>query len=125
MPISEALSRVQFWERVLDEVAERQDQPPPVPDLHDDIGGGDLLDIAPLALDQQRIVNADRLGDRQLDTGKQVLQHRLQRQTNDDTGDPGRRQQADAILLDGIEGHQAGGDRHHDDQEIGDPLDDA
>ncbi len=41
------------------------------------------------------IVRSDGLRDGDLDAGEEVLQHRLQRQADDDTGGPGRYQKAD------------------------------
>ena len=39
------------------------------------VGAGDLLDAAPLALDDQHVVHADRLGQRQLQAGDEVAEH--------------------------------------------------
>jgi serine/threonine protein kinase len=54
-------------ERRLDEVGDRHHEPPLVPDAHHDVGQRDLLDAPPLALDDDHVVEADRLGDRDLD----------------------------------------------------------
>ena len=59
-------------ERLLDEIAERQHQPPQIPGAHHHIGRGDVLHIAEIALDDQRIPDLDRLGDGDLDAGAVV-----------------------------------------------------
>ena len=93
-------------ERVLDEPLQGNDQPPVVPDLQHDVGAGDLLHAAPFALDDQHVVDTDRLGQGDLQAGDEVAENRLGRQTGDDADDTRRRQQAGPDLLGAGEGHQ-------------------
>src|SRR5436190_1286403 len=61
-------------EGMLDEVRDRQDHSPRIPDAHDDIGERDLFDPAPLAFDHDDVVEAYRFADRDLDAGHEVAE---------------------------------------------------
>lgn len=61
-------------ERSLHEVVERDDEPTFVPEPDDDVGGGNLLHVAELALDDEGVVYTNRLCQRELNSGKKVLQ---------------------------------------------------
>src|SRR5262249_8812179 len=74
---SSALTRP-ILEGLLDEIAQRHDHAPPIPQANDHMARGDFLDIAPLVVDEKRIVDADRLGDGKLHAGDEI-QHRLKR----------------------------------------------
>ncbi|MNC27870.1 hypothetical protein D3C75_760590 [compost metagenome] len=93
-------------ERLLDEIGQRQDHPPPVPQLDHDIGRGDLLAPPPLALDDDGVVQSDGLGRGDLDAGDQVGQEGLQRQTGDDADHAGRGQQRQPPLAHARNGQQ-------------------
>jgi len=77
---------------------QRQDQPPVVPYAKHHIGARDLLHPPPLALDDEHIVDADRLGHRDLQPGEQIAQHRARGETHHQPGDARRRQQTGADL---------------------------
>jgi hypothetical protein len=99
----------------LDEVAERNDQPPQIPQLDHDVAERDLLDIAGLVLDDDGIVDANGLRHSKLHAGKEVAQQWPCREPGDDAGDACRSEQRDPKLPDGIEGHQGktDGDEHN------------
>jgi hypothetical protein len=61
---------------VFDEVAARQHQPATVPDPHHHVGEGDLLDVAPLALHDHGVVQADGPGEGDLQTRDEVADRR-------------------------------------------------
>ncbi len=82
-------------EGVFREIGNRQHQPTEIPDTHDHIRQIDLLYPAPLFFHHNSVINFDRLGKGNLNTGKQVNQRLLQRKTDDDacdarTGQDGR-----------------------------------
>ncbi|MNT02512.1 hypothetical protein D3C72_1370130 [compost metagenome] len=106
-------------ERLLDEVGERQDEAPVVPDAHDYEGAGDLLDPAPFALDHEHVVDADRLRQRDLQAGDEVAEDGLGRQARHDADHAGRGQQAGADLARAREGHEHHGAAGHDDDRHG------
>src|SRR5262249_46361483 len=85
-------------ERLLDKIAEWHDQPAQVPQADHHIGRGDLLDAAPLVLDDDLVVDADRLRGGDLDAGDEIAQHRPRREADDQAGDAGRGEQAHAVL---------------------------
>jgi hypothetical protein len=94
-------------------VCERQERVRVVGQL---LVGGEIVDRArQLTLDQQGVVDADGLGHGQLDTGKKVLQHRLQGKAEHQARGACRCQEADAPLLHALEGHERSG-RAHDDE---------
>jgi hypothetical protein len=59
-------------EGVFDEVAQGDDEAAEVPDADDDVGGVDLFDAAPLALDYDDVVDTEGLGDGDLEAGEEV-----------------------------------------------------
>jgi hypothetical protein len=65
----------------------------------------------PFVLDNDSILDPDRLRDRDLDTGNQIGQQWARRETDDQTGSAGRGKQTDAVLPDRIKRHQRGEDR--------------
>jgi hypothetical protein len=81
--------------------------------------------MAPLVVDQEGVVDADRLGDGKLNAGNEILKHRLKRKTDDQAHGAGRSEQADTILSHVIEGHQRRAERQNDDQGSRDALQDA
>ncbi len=76
-------------EGVFDEVGERDDEAAEVPDLDDDVGGVDLFDASPLALDDDDVVDADGLGDGDLEAGEEVGCGGLGGGGEDEGGDAG------------------------------------
>ncbi len=111
-------------ERLLDKIGQRHDHPPQIPDADHDIGAGDRFDPTRFALDHDLILDPERLGDRDLDAGEQIAQHRARRETQNQAGGTGRGEQADPVLPDRVEGHQRGGDRDEGQQGFRDPLQD-
>ena len=107
-------------ERLLDEIGERHDHAPHVPEPDHHIGRGDLLDAAGFVLDHDRVLDADRLRHRELDAGDQVREHRPGGEADDQAGDAGGGEQADAVLAHRLERHQRGADRHDDQQRVDD-----
>src|SRR5262245_11513314 len=61
-------------ERLLNEIIERHDQSPLIPQTDDDIGRGDLLDPAVLVLYGDRVFEANWLSHRQLNPGDEVAE---------------------------------------------------
>ena len=109
-------------ERLLDEIGQRHDHAPHVPEPQHHIGRGDLLDAAGFVLDHDRILDADRLRHRELNAGDQIREHRPRGEADDQAGDAGGGEQADAVLAHRLEGHQRGADRHDDQQRVDDPA---
>ncbi|MCY1297311.1 hypothetical protein D9M70_467470 [compost metagenome] len=107
-------------ERLLNEILQRNDQAPIIPDTQHHVSAGDLLHAAPLALDDQHIVQPDRLGQRQLQAGNQVAEHRLGGKAGDQADHARRGQQAGADLPRTGEGHQHHRRANHDHQRHGD-----
>ena len=70
-----------------------------------------------LVLDDDGVVDANRLRHGKLHAGKEVAQHRARREPGHDAGDARRSEQGDAELPDGVEGHQGetDGDQHDHD----------
>ena len=58
--------------RLFDEITQRHDKPAVVPDVDDYIRQSDFLDAAPFALDDDHVVQADRLGHGELEAGEQI-----------------------------------------------------
>ncbi len=102
-------------ERVLDEPGQRHHHAALIPDVHHHEGAGDLLDAAPFALDDDHVVQADRLGQRDLQAGDQVAEHRLGRDARHQPEDAGRGQQRVAELahLVELQQHHRGADQDH------------
>ena len=103
-------------ERFFDEISERHDQPPQVPQADHHVGRRDFLDPAVLVLHGDGVFETDRLRHGELDAGNQVAQHRPCRKASNDAGNARGRKQADAVLTHGVERHQreAGGDQDDD-----------
>ena len=101
-------------ERLLDEKIKRHDHPPLVFQANHHIGRRYFFDPAVLVLHRDGVFEPDRLRDRKLHAGDEVAQHRLCGETENDAGDPGRGEQAYAVLAHRFEGHQrkAQGDEH-------------
>ena len=78
--------------------------------------------VARLVFDDDGVVDADRLRDRNLHAGKKVAQHRPCRKSGDDAGDAGRGKQRDAELPHGVERHQRKSDGDEHDHDLEDPL---
>jgi hypothetical protein len=67
-------------ERFFDEITQRHDQAAQIPQADHDIGRGDLLDSTRLVLDDDMVVDADRLGGCDLDAGDKIAQDRSSRE---------------------------------------------
>jgi hypothetical protein len=99
------------------EVRRGQHQPALVPQVHDDVGQRQLLDAPPFLLDDHHVVDPQRVGEDQLQTGEEVAQRGLRGETRDDAGHPGGGQHRRAVRPQAAERHQDrrdGDDRHHD-----------
>ena len=64
--------------------------------LTDHVGGRDLLDAAPFALDHEHVVDADRLGHRDLQAGQQIAETERAAMPTTSPTTPGRGEQARA-----------------------------
>jgi hypothetical protein len=98
-------------ERLFDEARQRHDQPALVPDADHHIGRGDLLHPAPFALDDQHIVDAYRLGQRDLHAGDQIGEDWARGEAEHEAGDAGGGEQAYTEGLHGGKHHEARADR--------------
>nr|RZI36497.1 hypothetical protein BJQ95_01092 [Cryobacterium sp. SO1] len=76
------------------EVGRRQHHAPVVPDVHDDVGEGDLLNLAPLPLDDHDVIHPQRVVERELHAGEDVRQGGLGRQARHDAEQAGGGEQA-------------------------------
>ena len=76
-------------ERLLDEIGDGHDEAAQVPDPHDDVGQRDLFDSSPLSLDDDHIVDADRLRDGDLESREQCGETFLCREADDDASHAG------------------------------------
>lgn len=108
-------------ETILQELGDRHDQPPLVPDAYDHEGQVDLLDPPPFIVDDDHVVEADRLGKGHLHARDQVLERGLRGGADDQPCDTRRGHQRDADGADAghAEQHQADGQEH--DQKDADP----
>ena len=61
---------------LVDDIRERHDEPPLVPDVDHHVGRGDLADRAPLPFDDHHVADLDGLGEGDLDTGDEVADER-------------------------------------------------
>src|SRR5690606_29128077 len=104
-------------ERLADELAEGDDEAALVPDADDDVGAGDLLDASPLVVDDDDVVQADRLRHRDLDAGDEVLEHGAGGEADGEAGEPGGGEQRGADLADGVERHEDRGGGHDHDED--------
>ena len=111
--------------RLFDKISQRHDHPPQIPQPDHDIGAGNRFDRAELAFDDYLILDPDRLGHRDLNSGQQIAQHRPGCETEDDAGSPGRGEEADAVLPHRVESHQRDRDGEDHQQSFRDPLQDA
>src|SRR5262249_50749734 len=84
-------------EGLLQEVGQRDTHAPPIPQLHDDVCAGDLLDDAVFAFQHDNVVDTDGLADGDLNAGEQVGEQWPRRQADDYAGRTGRCDQADAV----------------------------
>jgi hypothetical protein len=105
-------------EGVFDEVAEGDDEAAEVPDLDDDVGGGDLFDAAPLALDDDDVVDADGFGEGDLQAGEDVGCGGFGGGGEDERGDAGGGEEAGAVVPDAgvVEAPEEGADGEDDDE---------
>lgn len=85
-----------------------------VPQVQDDVGRRELLDTAPRVVDHDDVVDVQRVGERQLQPGEHLAEHRLRGETADDPGEPGGREQRCAERSHPRERHQCGGRAEHD-----------
>jgi hypothetical protein len=92
--------------RLTDEVVDRHDQPPQVPGANNDVGHRDLLDPAPLAFDDDHILEGDGLRKRDLESREQVLGRRAGRDTQHDARHARRGEQARAQRFGGGDSHE-------------------
>ena len=76
-------------ERLFDEIAERHDHAPQIPQLDHDIAECDFFDIAGLILDDDGIADADRLRHGKLDAGEEVTEERPRRKPGDNARNAG------------------------------------
>ena len=71
--------------RMAQEVGQWDHQSTVVPDAYDDVGRTDLLDATPLSLDDEHVVEVDRLGQRDLDRRQDGLDERARGEADDQT----------------------------------------
>jgi hypothetical protein len=105
-------------EGVFDEVAEGDDEAALVPDFDDDVGGVDLFDATPLALDDDDVIDADGFGEGDLEAGEEVGDGGLCGGGEDEGGDAGGGEEARAVVPDAgiVEGPEEGADVDDDDE---------
>ena len=105
-------------EGVFDEVGERDDESAEVPDADDDVGGVDLFDASPLALDDDDVVDADGFGEGDLETGEEVGGGGFGGGGEDERGDSGGGEESGAVVPDAwvVEGPEEGTDVDDDDE---------
>ena len=105
-------------EGVFDEVAEGDDEAAEVPDADDDVGGVDLFDAAPLALNYDDVVDADGFGEGDLKAGEEVCGGGFGGGGEDEGGDAGGGEEAGAVVPDArvVEGPEEGADVDDDDE---------
>jgi hypothetical protein len=87
-------------EGVFDKKRQWNNQSSQVPDADDDVGGVDLFDAAPLALDDDDVVDADGFGDGDLEAGQEVGGGGFGCGGEDERGDPSGGEQARAVVPD-------------------------
>ena len=112
-------------ERLFDKIRERHDQSAQIPDANDDIGAGDGFDPSRLTLDDDLVLDADRLGHCNLNTGEKVGEYWASCETEDDAGSTGRRKQADTVLPHRFKGHQCRSNGNNHQQYCRHPLQDS
>ncbi len=83
-------------EGVFDEEAEGDDEAAEIPDFDDDVGRVDLFDAAPLALDDDDVIDVDGFGEGDLEAGEEVGCGGSGRGGEDDGGDAGGGQKTGA-----------------------------
>ena len=112
-------------ERLLNEIIERHDQSPLIPQTDDNIGRGDLLDPAVLVLNGDRVFEANWLSHRQLNPGDEVAQNRLGGKTENHACYARRGKNTDAALAHRIERHQRKAQGHEHDYDVEDAHENA
>src|ERR1700733_13340449 len=105
-------------DRVFDDIVQGDDQPAEIPDSNDHIGRIDFLDPAPLALDDNDIVNANRLGDCDLQAREKIGDRGLGCSRHDDRSDTGGGEKAGAVVPNAriVEGPEESTDVDDDDK---------
>jgi len=111
-------------ERMFDEVGERNDKTAQIPKPDDDVGSLDFLDPAPLAFDDDRVVDANGLRERDLKAGDDAGKGGTSGHADDQSGDSGGSEDAGAELSGVRERHEHDGDSDDNDHDDGDALDD-
>jgi hypothetical protein len=104
----------------LDELGDGDHQAALVPELDDDVGEVDLLDVAQLVLELDQVTDAHRLGDGELDAGDDAREGFLGCEAQDRHADAGGGQQREAEVAHHLELHQEDGAGGHQEQDRGD-----
>jgi len=103
---------------VFDEVVERDDEAAQVPDADDDVGGVDLFDATPFALNYYDVVDAKGFSESDLEASEEVCGGGFGSGCEDERGDAGGGQEARAVVPDArvVEGPEDGADVDDDDE---------
>ena len=111
-------------ERTLQKVGRGQHQPPQVPQSQHDVREGDLFDAPPLSLRDDDVVDADRLGNRELNAREDGGDRLLRRKADDDSGNAygGQQRRPDAPEV--VDAEQDDRKCEEDDQRQQKPLED-
>jgi len=112
-------------EGFVDDLRERDDESSFVPDTDDDVGGGEFFDASPFAVDDDDVVDADGLGECDLEAGDERREGRLCGEADDDAGDAGGREEREADGADFGEGCERGAGAEDDDDDLESAFDDA
>jgi hypothetical protein len=118
LPIKSPPNAGPVLKRLFDEVAERHHHAPQIPQPDYDIIERDLFDIAPFVLDDDGVVDADRLRHRELHAGEQIGEQRPRRKAEDQAGDAGRSKERNAVLAHRVERHQREAERQQHDHRV-------
>nr|WP_279304826.1 methyl-accepting chemotaxis protein [Salinibacter ruber] len=110
---------------LLQKVRNGEDDAPPVPHPHHDVGQRDFFDPPKLALHDDHVLDPDGLGECNLNAGNEVAERALGRDADDDAHDARRRQDAGAQFPEGIVLHEHNATRNDHDGRRGDPAEDA
>lgn len=100
-----------------DEVIDGENEAAQVPDADDDVGEGDFLDAPPFIFDDDDVIDADRLGEGDLEAGEEIGDCALGGEADNDADDSGGGEDAGAELPDLLEEHEDGGEGEDDDDE--------
>jgi hypothetical protein len=100
-----------------DEVIDGEDEAAQIPDPDNDVGEGDFLDPAPFVFDDDDVIDANGLGEGDLEAGEEIGDGSLGGEADDDADDAGGGEDAGAELPDLIEEHEDGGEREDGDDE--------